>query len=234
MCDTGARGGAVRSSDQRPGKQPAPHSSKNKSKIQEKNKQMTDTQNATAEDLELFDDATEEFPGKEDLKDRLVAIWVTGRHGTRIGKAPGSKPYPWYETVTLVLDDGPAWDGYKIVDGERKPMLIESVTEHGPQRLDGFQYAQTGMTKRLEQRVHLSIALPAVGKEVKDQPKSFKPMLGRINSRKNSQAGFNASWSISEPTDGDRAKARAQAALILQISAELEKAGQPTDEDAFE
>src|SRR5690242_9483992 len=34
----------------------APHPSKNKSKIQEKTKQMTDTTNTT-EDLELFDDA---------------------------------------------------------------------------------------------------------------------------------------------------------------------------------
>jgi len=194
---------------------------------------MTDTTNTT-EDLELFDEATEEFPGKEDLKDRLVAIWVTGRHGTRVGTAPGSKPYPWYETTTLVLDDGPAWDGYKIVDGERKPMLVESVKEHGPQRLDGHQFSQTGLTARLSQRVHLSVALPPVGKEVKDQPKSFKPMLGRINSRKNSQPGFSASWSVSSPTDEDKAVAAQHAALIRQISAELEKAGQPTDEDAFE
>ena len=195
---------------------------------------MTDTTN-TAEDLELFDEATEEFPGKEDLKDRLVAIWVTGRHGTRVGSAPGSKPYAWYETTTLVLDDGPAWDGYKITrDGERKPILVESVTEHGPQRLDSFQYSQGGLTKRLEARVHLSVAMPPVGKEVKDEPKSWKPMLGRINSRKNSQPGFSPSWSISAPTDADKAVADQHAALIRQISAELERAGQPTDEDAFE
>ena len=54
---------------------------------------MTDTTNTT-EDLELFDEATEEFPGKEDLKDRLVAIWVTNRHNTRVDTAPNSKPYP--------------------------------------------------------------------------------------------------------------------------------------------
>jgi hypothetical protein len=179
---------------------------------------MTDT----TEDLELFDDATEEFPAKEDLKDRLVAIWVTGKNGMRKGNAPGSKPYAWYETVTLVLDDGPNWTGQKIVDGEQKEMLVPSVAENGPQRLDGFQYSQGGLTARLAQRV------------LNDKPKTFKPMLGRINSRKNSQQGFSPSWSISEPTDADRATARAQANLIRQISAEMEAGKAATDDEAFE
>lgn len=181
---------------------------------------MTDTQNA--EDLELFDEAQEEFPGKEDLKDRLVLIWPTGKHGQR--KGTNGKPYDWYETTTLVIDDGPAWTGKKIVDGEQVPMLVPSVAEEGPQRLDAFQYSQGGLTARLANMV------------AGDKPKSYRPMLGRINSRKNSQPGFSASWSIGKPTDEDRAKAKAPAitALIRQISADLEKAGQPTDEDAFE
>lgn len=192
---------------------------------------MTDTKNATADDLEFYDEATEEFPGKEDLKDRLVAIWVSGRHGTRVGSAPGSKPYAWYETTTLVLDDGPAWDGYKIVDGERTPMLVASVAENGPQRLDGFQYSQGGLTSRLSGRVHLSVALPPVGKEVKDQPKSFKPMIGRVNSRKNSQPGFSASWSIAKPTDADKEIAEKFKPMILAINAELEKAASAIDDE---
>lgn len=182
----------------------------------------TDTSNSTTEDLELFDEAQEEFPGKEDLKDRLVAIWVTGKHGTRKGTAPGAKPYDWYETTTLVLDDGPAYDGYKIVDGDRKPMLVESVKEHGPQRLDAFQFSQGGLTARLAQRV------------VGDKPKTFKPMLGRINSRKNSQPGFSASWSIASPTDGDKAVAASHAALLRQITAEMEAGQVASDEAAFE
>jgi hypothetical protein len=190
---------------------------------------MTDT----TEDLELFDDATSDFPGKEDLKDRLVAIWVTGRHGTRVGKSPGSKPYAWYETTTLVLDDGPAWDGYKVVDGERKPMLIDSVAEHGPQRIE-FQYGQSGLTKRLEGRVHISVAMPPVNQEVNDKPKTFKPMVGRINSRANSIKGFNAAWSIAEPTDEDRAIAVKNADLIRQITAELKAAQKSEDEAAFD
>jgi hypothetical protein len=182
---------------------------------------MTDTSNATADDLELFDEAQEEFPGKEDLKDRLVAIWVTGKHGKRKSEANNTS-YDWYETTVLVLDDGPNWDGYKIVDGERRMLLVDSVALNGPQRLDAFQWSTAGMVSRLQARV------------AGDRPKTFKPMLGRINSRPNQKKGFSASWSISEPTDEDKAKARAQAALIRQVSAELEKAGQPTDEDAFE
>jgi len=190
-----------------------------------------------SDDLELFDEAKEEFPGKEDLKDRLVAIWVTGRHGTRQASAPGAKPYVWYETVTLVLDDGPNWDGYKIVDGEKREMLVPSVAAEGPQTLSGFQYAMGGLTKRLEQRVNISNPMPPVGKEVKDAPKSFRPMLGRINSRRNSQAGFNASWSIATPTDADKATANKFADLIRKIGADLESGAQAfdaSDEDAFE
>lgn len=172
---------------------------------------MTDT----TEVVDLFDEAQEEFPGKEDLKDRLVLIWVTGKHGQRKGTAPGSKPYDWYETVTLVIDDGPNWNGKKIVDGEAVPMLVPSVKEEGPQRLDSFQYSQGGLTARLAQRV------------AGDKPKTFKPMLGRINSRKNSQPGFSASWSIGKPTEADLQVARKYSDLIAQISKELEEASRP-------
>lgn len=194
------------------------------------------TTNATTDD-ELFDDAQEEFPGKEDLRDRLVAIWVTGKHGVRKSDAPGSRPYDWYETVTLVLDDGPNWDGHKLVDDERKPMLVPSVVAEGPQRLDGFQHTTTGLTSRLSGRVFLSPGAPAVnGPAVVDKPKTFKPMLGRINSKKNRVQGRSPSWSIAEPTDGDRATARGHADLIRSISRDLETAGQkaPDGTDEFD
>jgi len=181
---------------------------------------MTDT--STTEDLEFFDEATEEFPGKEDLKDRLVAIFVTGKHGQRKGTAPGSKPYDWYETITLVLDDGPNWDGKKIVDGDKVPMLVPSVKENGVQRLDSFQYSQGGLTARLSQRVQ------------GDKPKTFMPLLGRINSRKNSQPGFSASWSIGKPTEEDKILAREHNELFRSVAAELENSLKPSDEDAFE
>lgn len=195
---------------------------------------MSDTTNDV---YDLVDDAKEEFPAKEDLKDRLVAIWVTGKHGMRVGTAPGSKPYAWYETVTLVLDDGPNWTGMKIVDGEQREMLVPSVAAEGPQRLDGFQFSQGGLTQRLTQRVQdpAGATPKANGAAVTGTPKSFKPMLGRINSRKNSQAGFSASWSISTPTEADHDVVRKHADLIRSISAEMEKAASVVDEaDEFD
>jgi hypothetical protein len=182
-------------------------------------KQMTDTN--TAEDLELFDDAKEEFPAKEDLKGRLVAIWVTGKHGTRKSEANNSS-YQWFETITLVLDDGPDWDGMKIVDGEKRENLVPSVAAEGPQRLDAHQWSTGGLVSRLQARV------------IGDKPKTFKPMLGRINSRPNTKKGFSASWSISEPTAEDRKIAIAQAGLLRQITAELEAGLVAKDEEAFE
>lgn len=180
------------------------------------------TDNSTSEDLEFFDDATEEFPGKEDLKDRLCLIWATGKHGTR--KSADGKPYPWYETITLVIDDGPNWDGMKIVDGDRKPMLVPSVAAEGPQTLENFQFSTNGMTARLASRV------------TGDKPKTFKPFLGRINSRKNSQPGWSASWSISEPTEDDRNIARKFVRLAGEISARLEAQvnGSDSDDSAFD
>jgi hypothetical protein len=194
---------------------------------------MTDTN--TTEDL--FDDAQEEFPGKEDLKDRLVAIWVTGKHGVRKSDAVGSRPYDWYETITLVLDDGPNWNGTKVVDDETKPMLVPSVAAEGPQRLDGFQHTTSGLTARLASRVALSPAAPAVnGAGTVDKPKTFKPMLGRINSKKNRVQGRSPSWSIGEPVEADRVIARSHADLIRQISKELETAGlkAPDGTDEFD
>lgn len=175
-----------------------------------------------SDELEFFDEAQEEFPAKEDLKDRLVAIYVTGKHGQRKGTAPGSKPYDWYETITVVLDDGPNFTGMKIVDGEQRPTLVPSVTEAGPVRLDAFQFSQGGLTARLAPRV------------ADDKPKTFKPMLGRINSRKNSQPGFSASWSIGTPTDADKATAVEHVEFLKKISAELEAGLVAKDEDAFE
>lgn len=193
---------------------------------------MTDT--TAPEQVDLFDDAQEEFPGKEDLKDRLVLIWVTGKHGVRKSDKAGSKPYDWYETVTLVIDDGPNWNGNKIVDGESVPMLIPSVKEEGPQQID-FQYGQKGLTTRLAQRVRLSPGQPQInGPAVIDKPKTFSPMLGRINSQPNKTKGFNAAWSIGKPTDADKQVARKYNDLIEQISKELEAGAAPKVDDEFD
>lgn len=165
---------------------------------------MTDT-----EDLELFDDAKTEFPAKEDLKDRLVAIWVTGKTGERKSPATG-KTYGWVETITLVLDDGP--NGASITD----------LVPNAPQTLDNFQWSAAGLYSRLSQRVQGG------------KPKTFKPMVGRINSRKNAVKGMADAWSIAEPTDEDRAVARAHADLIRSISAKLQETQRSADDEAFD
>lgn len=167
---------------------------------------MTDTN--TADDLEFFDDAKEQFPAKEDLKDRLVLIFTTGKTGTRKSEVDG-KPYPWVETVTLVLDDGP--DGTAFTD------LVPRATGN-PIELSGFQWSTGGMVARLKPRAEAG---------------NFRPQLGRINSRKNSRKGFSDSWSIAEPTDSDKDIARRYNAKAREIMDRLSKPV-GSDEDAFE
>lgn len=176
---------------------------------------MTDT---THED-EFFDSATSEFPAKEDLNFRLVAIWNTGKEGTR--KSDSGAVYPYVETVTLVLDDGPDdWYSKNIkrlaIDGKGDPTpgtddcLVPSVRLEGPQRLDDFQWSATGVYSRASKR------------KVGD-----RPMIGRINSKKNAKKGFSDAWSIAEMTEQDKVIARKHMDLFKAISAEMqEKADQ--------
>jgi hypothetical protein len=187
---------------------------------------MTDTTQDTAD--ELFDDAKAEFPSKFDLKDRLVLVWVTGKHGTRTASRPGAKPYDWYETYTLVLDDPNGvkdWNG-QVYDGDKETFreTLAPSTAGGPVLLEKFQFSFTGMSARLAQRI------------VGDKPKSFKPMLGRINSRPNKVKGMAASWSVAEPTAEEKALAAGHAAKIREVSTLVEAAvnGPATDDEAFE
>jgi hypothetical protein len=168
---------------------------------------MTDT----TEDLELFDDAKEAFPAKEDLKDRLVAIFVTGKTGQRKSEATG-KMYDWVETITLVLDDGP--DGTSFSD------LVPSTSPDAPVVLDGFQWTPVGLTSRLLPRANA---------------KNPRPMRGRINSRPNTKKGFSDSWSISEPTEGDKILSRkfnAKVAELMEDAKTRLAGGAPTSDDS--
>lgn len=171
----------------------------------------TDTSATAGDDLELFDDAKEEFAAKEDLKDRLVAIFVTGRTGTRKSEADG-KPYTWVETVTLVLDNGP--NGDLVTD------LAPETSPENPVILDGLQWSTKGMVSRLEPRVNA---------------KNARPLRGRINSRKNAKRGFADSWSISEPTDEDKALSRQYNATVAKIMKDIEgrlAGGNAADDDS--
>ena len=167
------------------------------------------TQPDHTQDDEFFDSATSEFPAKEDLKDRLVAIWNTGKTGER--KNDRGEMYPYVETVTLVLDDGPDGWSAKRFDGD--PNLVPSVAENGPQRLDGFQWSTKGVYSRTTNR------------RVGD-----RPMIGRINSMKNKSKGMNDAWSIAEMTEDDRVVARQFTDQFRAITQEMQAAA---DNEAF-
>lgn len=161
---------------------------------------------------EFYDSATSEFPAKEDLKDRLVAIWFTGKTGERKSEATG-KVYPFCETVTLVLDDGP--DGYQEVRTDGDPNLVPSVEVNGPQKLDDFQWSATGIYSR------------AVKREV-----GGKPMIGRINSRKNKTKGMADAWSIAEMVPADVDVARRHRDAIMATTAAMAASKQSAEDRA--
>jgi hypothetical protein len=173
-----------------------------------------DTTNSTPED-EFFDDAAEAFPGKEDLKDRLVAVWALERGQDKNNEG---KAYPFVKTITLVLDDGPnGWSPTSIKDDETVPNLVPPVAEDGPQEL-ALRWSTEGMVARLD---------PRIGK-------TTKPMIGRINSRKNKTSGRSASWSIAAPTDEDKATARGHVDAIKAVTARVEaEANAAVDAEAF-
>lgn len=153
--------------------------------------------NGTAgQEEELWDDATESFPSKDDLatlvtnknpdtQGRLLAIWARS-HGTRTGDRG---PYTFVETTTLVLDDGPDGDQFTELVGPAEPG--EGV------RLDGFQYSTEGLTSRLKPRVE--------GKNKAGVPLADRPMLGRINTKASTKVkGGSPAWSIAPATDDEK------------------------------
>lgn len=174
---------------------------------------MTDTE----QDLDLYDEASDAFPSKFDLKERLVAIWTTGKVGQR--RSAEGKAYEWVETITLVLDDGP--NGYQETrpddNGDMSENLVPSVDVDGPQRLDNFQWSAGGLVARLKPRA---------------AAKATKPMLGRINSQRNKVKGRAASWSIASPTDEDKAIAGRWSKEIRAVTTDVEKLLNGDDSDA--
>jgi hypothetical protein len=182
---------------------------------EQKERQRVSDVNSNTQD-EFFDDAQDVFPGKEDLKDRLVAVYALEK-GTDFNDR--KEPYPIVQSVTLVLDDGPdGWQATVIRDGEQAENRVASVEAEGIQELS-LRWSTNGMVSRLA---------PRVGK-------TFKPMIGRINSRPNKTKGHSASWSISSPTDADKDVARKYEAELRAISARLEaEANKATDAAAFD
>lgn len=189
---------------------------------------MTDTSTRTSED-EFYDDATSDFPKVEHLAPsvppnfgagRLLAIWVTGE-----GKRKNDKGefYPFVETITVTLDDGPngiegpGWD-------ENAPTLVPT----GPVRLDKFQHSTGGLVSRLQKRL--------TGKTKDGVPLKFRPMIGRINTQPSKSNKNVAAYSIGMPSDADRETIRAHGDMIRAINVELETAattGGDPDTSAF-
>lgn len=203
---------------------PADPSLKKEQRIKEKQEQMTDT----TEDLELFDNASNEFPSKFDLKDRLVAIWPTGRHGIEKGT---DKPYEWIETITVALDDPKGvqdWNEMvKNKDKDWVPTLVPSVVRNGPQRLDNLRWSTTGTVARLKPRIDM--------KDPKTNAPVYRPLIGRIDERQAKQ-GSNP-WTIVPATaDEQQYVIKNFAELIREITIEVKgkREGTGSDENAFD
>jgi hypothetical protein len=193
---------------------------------------MSDTTNSTTED-EFYDDATEAFPSVDDLaplaskqnpktEGRLVAIWAKSN-----GSAQGENgPYGFTETITLVLDDGP--------NGDQATELVGAA----PVELE-LRHSTQGIHTRLKPRVE------GMTKAVKDEDGTvirpsvsmrFRPMIGRINTQPSTKYKKGSpAFSISAPTDEDRAIVKQHADQIREINAKLEKkAAEAEDAKAFE
>jgi hypothetical protein len=185
---------------------------------------VTDTVNGTTpadDDDGLFDAATDTFPRRNDMVDRLVVVYPTGKHGTR--PSEDGKSYPWYETTTVVLDDGPeGWqEQVKDDDGDWTPNLIPSVVDNGPQVLTNFQWSATGLVSRIQTK------LP----DANGRPGSI---VGRINVMKNKVKGRSAPWSIAKPTEADMEMARRYADVCREARAAVQREAQKDlDKDAF-
>lgn len=195
---------------------------------------MTDQVTSTTED-EFYDEATEAFPSVNDLcpladvrrnpttDGRLVAIWAVS-NGSATNQQ--GKTYPYTETVTLVLDDGPA--------GDQSTDLIGPA----PQELT-LRHSTSGIQSRLAPRVE-GMTRPKKDDDgnvlVPSIPMKFRPMIGRINTRPSTVVkGGSLAISIAAPTDADKAIINERKALIVEINQRLEaKAAQVEDAQAFE
>lgn len=169
----------------------------------------------TAEDEEWMDGAKAAFPSVENLAPsvppaygagRLVAIYA---RENGVGKGDNG-PYPYVETITLVLDNGP--DGTQFDD-------LTPEVKGEPVRLE-LRHSTTGLVSRLK---------PRVGK-----PSGNRPMVGRINTQASSRNKNVPAYSIAEPTAADMEVARRHKEYIKTVNAELDAAqAKSEDENAF-
>jgi hypothetical protein len=182
---------------------------------------MTDVNTTSTED-EFYDEAADEFPTKHDFEDRLVAIWPTGKTGTRPSEQAGQDPYPWVETITMALDDGPDGTAGEGMTSDKTPYLVGPA----PATADAFQWSATGVFTRVA---------PRLRKKMADGSPDYRPVIGRINRRKNAKKGFSDSWSLGKPVESDRELVRQHEAAIRKMTAQVAAArGEAEDAAAFD
>lgn len=166
---------------------------------------------------QFYDDATDVFPKVEHLAPslppnfgpgRLLAIWATGE-GTRMNKE--GKIYPYVETITVTLDDGPSG-----LDGPGWEAMAAEIIPEGVQRLDKFQHSTGGLVARLQRRL--------TGRNQDGVPLRYRPMIGRLDTQPSKQNKNVAAYSIKPPTDDDRAVIEQHVEMIAAINEELRMA----------
>lgn len=178
------------------------------------------TNQVAASDDDFYDAATEGFPSVEHLAPslppnfgpgRLVAIWAR-ENGMAKSRTDG-KPYPYTETVTLALDDGPNGDQHNDMVGP------------APFRVD-MRHSTGYIHGRLKGRV--------TGKNQKGVPMRHRPYIGRINTQVSNASKNQAAFGIEAPTAADLAIAEQYRDLIISINREMEEADRTeANEEAF-
>jgi hypothetical protein len=177
---------------------------------------VTQNVNGTTGADDFYDDATDTFPKAEHLAPsippnfgdgRLLAIWVLSE-GTRTGD---NGPYPFVETITVTLDDGP-----NGLDAPGFPEESEELVGSGFQRLDKFQHSTGGLVARLSKRL--------TGRNRDGVPLRFRPLIGRINTQPSKNNKHVPAYSLSTPVDSDREIISSYGNEIRAINRELEDA----------
>jgi hypothetical protein len=178
---------------------------------------VTQNVNGTTGADDFYDDATDTFPKIEHLAPslppnfgagRLLAIWVLGE-GTR--KNDDGETYPYVETLTVTLDDGP-----NGLDAPGFPPDAAEMVAPGFQRLEKFQHSTGGLVARLQKRLN--------GRTPDGTPLRFRPMIGRLDTQASKRSKMQAAYSIKAPTDSDREIVQQYGDEIRAINRELEDA----------
>lgn len=185
---------------------------------------MTDTTNTSATDEdEFYVDAQDNFPDKFDFEDRLVAIWPTGKTGTRPGT--NGKPYPWIETLTLALDDGPDGDKGTGIKGDPRDGNTFLVGP-APASAEDIQWSAAGIYSRVRPRLG-KLKMKTDGTPELDengQPiKDYRPVIGRINRIRNKDKSLADPWSLAKPAEADRAAMLRHAGVIKTLTAKVKE-----------